>query len=125
MARGKAHDDGTRAAVLAALLAGQGVSELAREHQLSRSTIINWRDAAGIGSTPVQPQKKGEISDLVTDLLREVLTTLQLQAVEFRDPEWLKKQGAADVAVLFGVVADKGLRLLSAIEPVEPGEDSA
>ncbi len=39
--RGKAHSDETRAAVMAALLTGQAVSQIAGEFQLDESTVRN------------------------------------------------------------------------------------
>lgn len=116
--RGVPHSDETRAAALAALLAGQSVNEVARQYRLSNATVIAWREAAGLHSTPVEPQKREDISELVATFLRETLTTVSVLAVQFRDPTWLKQQNAADAAVLFGVISDKGFRLLEAIDSI-------
>jgi len=117
MARGKAHDPETKAAVLAALLTGQSVSAVAREYHIDRATVIAWRNAAGVGSTPVQHEKQAEIGDLLADYLRESLITLAVQARAFRDEAWLKRQPASDLAVLHGVGMDKAIRLLEALDP--------
>ena len=116
MARGKAHSPETKAAVLAALLAGQSVSAVARDYHLNHATVIAWRDAAGLGSTLVQQEKRAEIGDLVSDYLRAVLGTLEVQARIFSDESWLKRQDAADAAVLHGVLTDKAIRLLEALD---------
>jgi transposase-like protein len=118
--RGKAHDPELRAAVLSALLAGQSISSVAREYRIDRASVIAWRNAAGIGSTPVQPQKRVEIGDLLSDYLREVLGTLAVQARTFRDEAWLRKQDASEAAVLHGVLTDKAIRLLEALDPGGP-----
>lgn len=122
MPRGVAHDDGTRAAVLASLLTGQSVNAVAQQYRIGRSTVIAWRDSAGLGSTHVEPQKYAEWSELVAGVLRELLTTVQIQAVAYRDAAWLARQNAADAAVLTGVLLDKAVRILEAAEPVEPEE---
>lgn len=124
MARGKAHDSETKAAALAALLAGQSVSQVAREYHLNRATVIAWRDAAGLGSTPVQPEKRAEIGEQVADYLRAVLGTLAIQARVFADEGWLKRQDAADAAVLHGVLTDKAIRLLEALDPGDDGANA-
>lgn len=117
MARGKAHDPETKAAVMAALLTGQSVSEVARTYHLNKATVIAWRDAAGLGSTTVQPESRAEIGELVVDYLRAVLGTLAVQARVFGEESWIKQQDAADAAVLHGVLTDKAFRLLEALDP--------
>src|SRR5690606_28397597 len=101
---------------MAALLAGQSVSEVARTYRVSRSTIATWRAAAGIGSTPIDQEKRADLGDLIADYLREILITLRLQAQQFRDTEWLKKQPASEAAVLHGVLTDKAIRILEALD---------
>jgi len=123
MARGTPHSDDTKAQVMAALLAGQSVSAVARQYHIGRSTISAWRTAGGLdGSTPVDQLKKAELGDLIADYLREVLTTLSVQARHFRDETWLAKQPASESAVLHGVLTDKALRLLEALDTGQ-GED--
>jgi hypothetical protein len=108
---------GTRDAVIAALLEGQSVSQVAREYKISRQCVMRWRDRAGIDRTPVVQEKLDVIGDMTIDYLREALTTLTFhQTTIFRDPAWLKSQSAEDLAVLHGVAADKAYRLLEAID---------
>ena len=114
MARGVAHSPEVKAAVLAALMTGQSVNAAAAEYHLSKSTIAQWRDEP---REPVRTQKGAEFGELVADYLRESLITLKTQVVSFRDVAWLLKQPASELAVLHGVVADKTIRILSAIEP--------
>lgn len=106
----KVHDPEVRAAAMAALLAGQGVTEVARKYQLPKSTVSRWRrdarEAAG---------RSDDVGELLLDYLRENLTTLRVQAVAFRDVEWLREQPADQAAVLHGVLTDKAVRLLEAL----------
>ena len=114
------YGDDTKAAVLAALLAGQSVSKVAEEYHIPRTTIIGWRNVAGVSKSAVSDAKKAEFGELIADYLREALLTLSVQAREFRDKAWLEKQPASEAAVLHGVLADKAIRILAALEP-EPG----
>jgi hypothetical protein len=132
MARGVPHSPETRAAVLAALLAGQTPTEVAHTFRLHRATVLAWRRAAGLApqDTPVQravqPKKAEDIGHLVAAYLTANLTTLRIQQEHFRDKEWLTEQSAADLAVLHGVAADKAFRILEALRPAanEDAEDA-
>ncbi len=117
------YSDEQKAAVLAALLAGQSISEVAEQYRIPEGTIKHWSATKGTvhGAVElVEPQKKAEIGDLILAYLRETLITLRDQQVFFRDKDWLTKQSASEVAVLHGVSTDKAIRLLEAIG--EPGE---
>jgi len=113
---GQPYDDQKRAAVLAALLAGQSVSSVARDYNVSRAAVINWRDKSGIRPAPVTQQKADEIGLLVGDVLNNLLTTVSVLAERARDEDWFNRQDAADVAVLSGVYMDKAVRILEALE---------
>ena len=106
----KHHEPEIRAAVMSALLSGQGVSEVAREYRLPESTVSRWKKEA---------RREAGLTDDVGRLLLEYLTanlaTLQAQAVAFRDPVWLKEQPAGEVGVLHGILCDKSIRLLEAL----------
>jgi transposase-like protein len=108
---GSHHAPEVRAAVAAALLAGQGVGEVAAQYRLPTSTVSRWkreaRRAAG---------QSEDVGELLLAYLRENLSTLTAQAVVFRDPEWLRTQPAGELAVLHGVMTDKAVRLLEALE---------
>lgn len=114
MARGVAHPDETRAAVLAALLTGQAVPEVARTYHIDPKTVKEWYEAST--REPVPVQKRPEIGELVAGYLRENLITLTEQAKVFRDAHWLNRQHASEVAVLHGVLADKSYRILEALQ---------
>jgi transposase-like protein len=117
MARGKAHSEETKAAVLAALLTGQGVNEVARQYELDSSVVSRWKKQLPAEQLQqVATEKRDEFGDLLAGYLRTNLVTLQVQSEFFRNEEWLKKQPASDLAVLHGVVTDKTIRLLEAAE---------
>jgi transposase-like protein len=122
---GQPYDDQKRAAVLAALLAGQSVSQVARDYSVSRAAVINWRDKSGIRPAPVTQQKADEIGALVSDVLTNLLTTVSVLAEHSRNEEWFNRQDAADVAVLAGVFTDKSIRILEALESAGIAESGA
>ena len=111
------YDDNTRAAVMASLLAGQSVSQVADAYSIPRGTVAGWSAQVNSASKPnISNTKKAEmVGDLLIEYLSENLKTLKAQAIVFRDEKWLMKQNAADVAVLHGVLTDKAMRLLEAL----------
>lgn len=123
MARGVPHDDQKRAAVVSALLEGQSVSQVSRDYNVSRASVIAWREAAGLRSTPVEQEKRDEIGGLVADALRGYLTAVSVLTSRTHDEAWFNRQDAADVAVLIGVLTDKAVRILEAIESAEPADN--
>ena len=124
MAMGQAHTPETRAAVLAALLAGQSVHKVAEEYKIDRKTIREWRAAANASPPPSPPKK--DVGELVGGYLEALLDTLRVQAGQFGNAAWLEKQSAADLAVLHGVMADKAFRILAAAEDAgDPDEPAA
>lgn len=114
MARARAtYDDTTKAAVMAALLAGQSIPQVAKEYNIPKGTLSDWRKLARTTARNDPTQKDGTTIDvMLRDYVNENLTTLREQAKFFRDTSWLSKQEASSLAVLHGVLADKSIRLL-------------
>lgn len=108
------YDDATKAAVLAALMAGQSVSEIAKEYTIPPSTVRMWKSTAKLENA-IDQDHRYEIGDMLLDYLREILNALRLQAIHFGKATWLDSQGAADLAVLHGVSADKAIRIIEAL----------
>ena len=109
---GKRYSDETKAAVMAALLAGQGVAEIADEYNIPPATIRTWRSRQDI---TVSEEVADRIGYLLLEYLEANLETLKAQTRHFADPRWLSKQQAQELAVLHGVMADKAIRLLEAM----------
>lgn len=123
--RGKRHSDEVRAQVMAALLAGQGVSEVASQYNLDISVVSRWKATIPDNQLQLLASKKGElIETLLFDYLVTTLATLRKQAEVVGESEYVIKQPADSLAVLHGVMADKSIRLLEAAErarqPVTP-----
>ena len=107
------YDPETKAAVMAALLAGQSVDSVAGDYRLPVGTVKSWK-ARAKPVAAVDPQKASEIGDLLLDYLRSNLAALKAQATLFADPKWLQRQNAHEIGVLHGIMTDKAVRLLEA-----------
>lgn len=118
------YSDETKAQVFAALLTGQSVRYVAKEFGIPVGTIKAWKSyrANGHNMAVVTTEKKQAIGDLILIYLNELFITLHAQMKVFANEEWLKQQSAGEVAILHGVIADKGIRLLEAL--ADKGEDS-
>jgi len=120
----RAHAKEVKAAVLAALLAGQDIETVAKHYKLPIGTVKGWKSKQR-GEQPISttPAQKADVGELLLDYLREGLATLKLQQTTlFRNDAWLMKQGASEMAVLHGVIADKCVRLLEAMSGEGPAE---
>lgn len=121
----KPHDQEARAAVLAAILSGSSLAEISRAMKIPEATVGRWRDQAGLGTKPPQPhelgpERKADLGVRVGEYLDELLIALRAQASHTRDPEWLQRQNAHQLAILHGVLADKAIRILGALRSDEP-----
>lgn len=121
----KAHDEEVKAAVMAALLAGQSASEVARKYKISPSTVRNWKHESKL-SDNIGHKKQERIGDLIIDNLEAALeTTRAMLDGIFTDKQWLEKQDASALAVLYGVISDKTFRVLEALpDQSSSGDDS-
>lgn len=106
------------AQVIAALLAGQGVNEIARAYKLKPYQVSRIKKKLETDGElqQIATKTRANLEDLIEEYLRENLITLAVQAKHFRDPDWLKRQSAEQLAVLHGVSTDKAIRLLEAAE---------
>lgn len=116
MSERQQYGEDIKAAVLAALLAGQSVSEVARQYNLPEGTVKSWKARMKPAETiATDATQKKQIGELLLEYLEANLITLKEQMKVFSDPTWLKKQSASELAVLHGVMTDKAVRLLEAM----------
>ena len=117
----QSYSEDTKAAVMAAMLAGQSVSEVAKAYGIPRGTVCYWSAQMDRSAYQSCPSTKKEIGDLILAYLKVTLETLAVQQRVFADEKWLRLQPASELAVLHGVSADKAIRLLEAL--AESGEE--
>lgn len=111
------YSDQVKAQALAALLAGQSPSEVARLYNIPVGTLKSWksRQLNGESVATVATDARDRIGALLIDYLETTLSTLIMQQKVFANAEWLLKQSAAEVATLHGVSVDKAVRLLEGL----------
>lgn len=124
--RGKKHSDEVQAQVMAALLAGQGVNEVATQYNLDPSVVSRWKSKIPDDKLQLVAIKKSEeIEVLLYNYLTQTLITLDEQAKVVSEREYIIKQPAGELAVLHGVMADKAIRLLEAAERARESSTNA
>jgi transposase-like protein len=111
------YSDEVKAAVMAALLAGQSLHVIAREHGVPIGTIRSWKSRmhGGHDVASVTEERRQRIGMLLAEYLEESLQTLITQVRFARNEDWLAQQDGSQFAVLYGVGADKALRILEAL----------
>lgn len=107
------HDPEIRAAVVAALLAGQSVSQVAREYEIPKGTVSAWKRR---GVARDATQKTEGVGALLLELLEANLRGLIAASALLQDEAWLREQGAAELGTLLGITHDKTVRMLEAMD---------
>lgn len=114
----KHHSPELRAQVMAALLAGQGVNEVARQYGIDQSVVSRWKAKLPASELHrIASQKVESFDELLAGCVRAALQAFTTICKETSRPEYIAKQSASEIAVLAGVLKDKALRVLSAFEP--------
>ena len=123
MAR-KGYDPEVKAAVLAALLAGQSVNAVAKEYKIPKGTVSSWakregelldgvrRDAAN----QAEGGEGSEVGGLLLDYLGANLRSLKNQVEVMGEKEYLRTQPIESVALAHGIQVDKAVRLIEAAD---------
>lgn len=110
---------------MAALLAGQAVATVAREYDISRETVRRWQQYVTKHYRSKSEINADRLAGLIGEYLYESLTTLSAQVRVLRDGDWLRQQDAPGIGVLHGVLFDKAIRVLEAVERAGAGEQEA
>lgn len=103
--------EAVKAAVLAALLLGQPMVEVAAQYGLEYHTVANWKCRFDLTS-PVN--RRDRLTDMLIDFVEQELVSLTSISITTRDEEWLLAQNASDLAHYVSVKEDRLLTLLQA-----------
>jgi len=109
--------DEIRAQALADLQAGCTVTDVSMRYDLGKATVSRLKNELGpetleqIGTNRIET-----IGELVEKHLRASLKAATSVANQCNDRRWIEKQSAKDLAVFYGVVSDKAIRVLEASE---------
>lgn len=118
-----------RAQVIGEWMAGASLGQLSRAHQVPKSTIRGWIEGRSRSTLarPTAPKNQWDGRDQANERSIDEIFWMELIAgirassailSQVTDREWLLRQDAASLAVLYGVISDKRFRLLAAFEPV-------
>jgi hypothetical protein len=67
----------------------------------------------------VSAKKEENLTSLIEGHLTASLTAATQLAENTKDESWFAEQNAADIGVLYGILSDKAIRILEAIERSE------
>lgn len=119
------HSPDIRAAAVAALLAGQSVSAVAKEYKLPKGTVSSWKKRTQVDLSATQKEDGKSIGELLVDLLTANLRGLISASSILQDREWVKQQGAAELGTFIGITHDKVIRMLEAMDRSAPPLDNS
>jgi len=121
--QGKAIPDEKKAVVIAALLAGQGVNQVAEAYNVPKSSVSRLKQLIPKEQLEQVGTQKGEkIADLIAANLEGSFGAIQNILRQTENADWLNKQPASDLATFLGVTSDKVFRVLEAIEHAQTNE---
>lgn len=100
----------TKAAAMAALLAGGRVRRVALEHGVPEGTVKSWRHRLKNGR--VATLKKEQFGGLLMEHLEAALRSLIAQSEHLSDPGVLRGMRAGEAGVFFGTLCDRTMRML-------------
>lgn len=121
--RGQKHSDEKRAEALAALLEGQGVTEVAKKYNLPKSTVTDIKRSIDSEEfARVRAKKEDSLAELIEGHLSASLQAAANIARQTQNESWLTKQDADKLGVFYGIITDKAVRILEAAEAASNGE---
>ena len=121
------YTDEVKAQVIAAWMTGASENMLVRDFAVPKSTLRGW--VKGLTRTAVALKPKADpdwetITDIAADWTRAQGMASIAILRKAQDDSWLDRQNAHDLGVLYGIIADKQLRLFAAFKP-KPADGSA
>ena len=115
------HSPDVRARATAALLVGERPAAVARNLGVPEGTVRSWKHRIKIGKSATL--KKGEFGGLLFEHLKAMLRSLIAQARHLADTDLLRKIPAGELAVLFGTLFDRTMRVLEMAPALERDAD--
>ncbi len=118
-----AYGEETKAAAMAALLAGGRVRQVARDFGVPEGTVKSWRHRLKNGRVAtLKKGAKGEFGGLLLEHLDALLRSLTEQSGHLSDPDVLRGMRAGEAAVFFGTLFDRTMRMLEFAPALLRGE---
>lgn len=124
--RGRKHPPEVRAAVIAALIAGQMPIEVARAYHLDPAIITRIKKEIPPDLLQKVANKKGqELGELIAATTQGIFQAFKNFVDFLATPEalaWIKLHPPSEAATIYGVALDKGFRILAARSEAEERE---
>lgn len=132
-------NDSERAAVIAGLLVGKMASDIAEETGVSEPTVGRIkrklpeelvrkmeaeRQALEAERAEFEREKESIINLVTQHLVASLKAGISLLE-QAKDAEWRNRQNAAHLAILYGVVSDKSILILGAMQRAELKREAA
>ena len=111
------HAPDVRARATAALLLGDRPAAVARSLGVPEGTVRSWKHRIKTGSDATL--KKGDFGGLLMEHLRAMLRSLIEQSRLMRDPEMLREIPGRELAIVFGMLFDRTMRMLEMVPVLE------
>lgn len=92
---GEGPDSAIRAAVLASLLMGKSVSQIAIQYNLPYQTVYGWAQRFDI-TNPIQ--RRDQLSEKMLTLVEQEIESLLAISLTTRDEDWILDQSASEIA---------------------------
>ena len=112
--------DEVKAAAMADLIL-LAPATVAAKYGIKPATVRQWkrRELAALAPMRVTDvtEKKSRIGALALEYLEANFNAQIAQAYVTSDPNYINRQPAGELAILHGVLADKSIRLLEALQP--------
>lgn len=119
MPRGVAHSPELRAQVVAAIVAGESISQVARRFAIDKSLVSRWAADATVATPHVYARTREELSALIYDAVSATLRSLIARAEATGRADWIAEQSAAELAQLAGTDWDRIIRMVAGFRPVD------
>ncbi len=124
--------DEVKAAALADLVF-MSPGAVAAKYGIKRGTVDSWKSRElpdQLSDLPVLASiKKQQIGALLLECLQANLNAQIAQSYVASDPNYIQRQPAGELAVLYGVLSDKSVRIVDAARSLfgtgEPADDQA
>lgn len=122
---GGRREPAAKAQALALLLTGNSIRYVARTVGVPRATVGRW----ALELREDVRQRRCTFDDLVAEYVVEGFEAQFAMLHLFSDEDWLRRQDARSLALTFGILNDKLVRILAAYVPADQlhagGEDES
>jgi hypothetical protein len=105
-----------KSAAMADLAAGMPVMQVSELHNVNYKTVFRWAQELpmAIRQSESYENKKERIGELIIDLLEtNLIVAKTIITTVANDEEWIKRQSAGEIGILYGIITDKTATIAS------------